>query len=144
MSLWSLFPTQFALVATFFWYFVFKKAMGSYIREREFQMCYKAGGVSRKETRSWLWYRMLHQKWLRCNLCKRWGKYTLPEYLPANVPAFLDLDHPMILLCVLCRDGAYPQLTLHFFRRKFPIDVARLIEFCTYPEWVNHVSTWLP
>ena len=117
--------------------------MGSYIREREMQLAFEAMRLSRHE-RKWLYQRYLKGKWLRCNWCERWGKHVMPECLPADVPSFLDMNHRRTLLCGLCRDRAYPLLTLHFFRGKFPIDVARLIEMFAYPEWASSVSTWLP
>ena len=60
----------------------------------------------------------------------------LPEYVPPDVPALWDIGY-YVLVCGLCYDDAYPKLTLQFFRRKFPIDVADLIERFAYPEWAR-------
>ena len=75
-------------------------------------------------------------EWLWCCKCWRWGKCMWPEYLPPNVPALWDIDN-YGLVCDLCFDDAYPQLTLPFFRGKFPVDVADLIESFAYPEWAR-------
>ena len=72
-------------------------------------------------------------RWLQCD-CGRWGKRYWP--IASNVAPLWDVDG-IGLLCDLCMVGAYPQLTLRWFRDKFPMEVAELIESLSYPEWAR-------
>ena len=71
---------------------------------------------------------------MQCEWCGREGKSMWG--LPPNIAPLWDVDGEG-LLCELCLDGAYPQLTLRWFRGKFPKDVSDLIERLSYPEWAR-------
>ena len=69
--------------------------------------------------------------------CRRQGKPMRCPHHPDVPELYFVLGDPSLAICDLCLDGAYPQLTLGWFRQKFPKDIADVIESLAYPEWAK-------